>query len=87
MVKSDDYLIFPGGGTQFKEGVMHYIEFIEEVPDFFVSWKILSLLLSHSRLMLLSRLTRRWRGGGARELFSMWDAALRALEGICWTKA
>ncbi|KAM7270436.1 hypothetical protein ACFE04_029650 [Oxalis oulophora] len=28
--RSDDYFIFPGGGTQFKEGVTHYIEFIEK---------------------------------------------------------
>lgn len=31
MVKSGEYLVFPGGGTQFKEGVNHYIKFIEEV--------------------------------------------------------
>ncbi|CAK9135823.1 unnamed protein product [Ilex paraguariensis] len=28
--KSGNYLIFPGGGTQFKHGVTHYIEFIEK---------------------------------------------------------
>lgn len=28
--KSGDYLVFPGGGTQFKEGVNHYIEYIEK---------------------------------------------------------
>ncbi|TQD83947.1 hypothetical protein C1H46_030495 [Malus baccata] len=28
--KSDDHLIFPGGGTQFKEGVDHYTDFIEK---------------------------------------------------------
>ena len=31
MVKSGEYLVFPGGGTQFKEGVNHYINFIEKV--------------------------------------------------------
>ncbi|XP_074287187.1 putative methyltransferase PMT23 [Silene latifolia] len=30
VVKSDDHFIFPGGGTQFKEGVTHYIDFIEK---------------------------------------------------------
>ncbi|XP_020226651.1 probable methyltransferase PMT23 [Cajanus cajan] len=30
VVKSEDYLVFPGGGTQFKEGVNHYTKFIEE---------------------------------------------------------
>ncbi|XVF14833.1 hypothetical protein REPUB_Repub09cG0095500 [Reevesia pubescens] len=32
-----EYLTFPGGGTQFKNGALHYIDFIEEsVPD--VAW-------------------------------------------------
>lgn len=30
VVKSGEYLIFPGGGTQFKDGVDHYIDFIEK---------------------------------------------------------
>ncbi|KAK7300492.1 hypothetical protein RJT34_11337 [Clitoria ternatea] len=30
VVKSGKYLVFPGGGTQFKDGVDHYIEFIEK---------------------------------------------------------
>ncbi|XP_027332683.1 probable methyltransferase PMT23 [Abrus precatorius] len=30
VVKSGEYLVFPGGGTQFKDGVDHYIEFIEK---------------------------------------------------------
>ncbi|KAE8676547.1 putative methyltransferase PMT27 [Hibiscus syriacus] len=31
---SGKYLTFPGGGTQFKHGALHYIDFIEEsVPD------------------------------------------------------
>ncbi|TKY47573.1 methyltransferase PMT23 [Spatholobus suberectus] len=30
VVKSADYLVFPGGGTQFKEGVNHYTKFIEK---------------------------------------------------------
>lgn len=29
--KSDDYFIFPGGGTQFKDGVDQYIESIQKV--------------------------------------------------------
>ncbi|KAG0490533.1 hypothetical protein HPP92_007396 [Vanilla planifolia] len=28
--KDGDYLVFPGGGTQFKEGVSNYIQFIEQ---------------------------------------------------------
>uniref|UniRef100_A0A7N0TZG1 Uncharacterized protein n=1 Tax=Kalanchoe fedtschenkoi TaxID=63787 RepID=A0A7N0TZG1_KALFE len=32
-----DYLTFPGGGTQFKNGALHYIDFIEQsVPD--IAW-------------------------------------------------
>ncbi|KAI5434032.1 probable methyltransferase PMT23 [Lathyrus oleraceus] len=30
VVKSGEYLKFPGGGTQFKDGVDHYIDFIEK---------------------------------------------------------
>ncbi|KAJ0983879.1 hypothetical protein J5N97_002235 [Dioscorea zingiberensis] len=29
--KSGDYLVFPGGGTQFKQGVTSYIQFIEQI--------------------------------------------------------
>lgn len=28
--QSGDYLVFPGGGTQFKDGVMHYVDYIEK---------------------------------------------------------
>ena len=34
MKVSGEYLTFPGGGTQFKHGALHYIEFIEGVSDF-----------------------------------------------------
>ncbi|CAL5203028.1 unnamed protein product [Lathyrus oleraceus] len=30
VVKSGEYLVFPGGGTQFKDGVNHYINFIQK---------------------------------------------------------
>ncbi|KAL6992997.1 hypothetical protein U1Q18_011112 [Sarracenia purpurea var. burkii] len=34
---SGEYLTFPGGGTQFKNGALHYIDFIQQsVPD--VAW-------------------------------------------------
>ncbi|WOL11840.1 hypothetical protein Cni_G20604 [Canna indica] len=34
---SGEYLTFPGGGTQFKHGALHYIDFIQEsVPD--IAW-------------------------------------------------
>ena len=32
--KSGDYLVFPGGGIQFKDGVISYVEFIERVYHF-----------------------------------------------------
>lgn len=42
---SGEYLTFPGGGTQFKHGATHYIEFIEQcVPD--IAWG------KHSRVVL-----------------------------------
>ncbi|XP_044462499.1 probable methyltransferase PMT23 isoform X1 [Mangifera indica] len=28
--KTDDYFVFPGGGTQFKQGVTHYIDFVQQ---------------------------------------------------------
>lgn len=34
--KSGDYFVFPGGGTQFKQGVDHYIELIEKVLYIYV---------------------------------------------------
>ena len=37
VVKSSEYLVFPGGGTQFKDGVDHYIEFMEKVYCYVVS--------------------------------------------------
>lgn len=40
--KSGDYLVFPGGGTQFKEGVTNYIEFIGTVIIISLA-KVLSL--------------------------------------------
>jgi SAM-dependent methyltransferase len=34
---SGEYLTFPGGGTQFKNGALHYIDFIQEIfPD--IAW-------------------------------------------------
>ncbi|GLJ04708.1 hypothetical protein SUGI_0001690 [Cryptomeria japonica] len=42
---SGKYLTFPGGGTQFKNGALHYIDFIQEiVPD--IAWG------KHSRVVL-----------------------------------
>ncbi|TVU19795.1 hypothetical protein EJB05_35966, partial [Eragrostis curvula] len=31
VTRSDDYLIFPGGGTQFKDGVGRYVQFVEQI--------------------------------------------------------
>uniref|UniRef100_A0A0C9S9P0 TSA: Wollemia nobilis Ref_Wollemi_Transcript_7296_3157 transcribed RNA sequence n=1 Tax=Wollemia nobilis TaxID=56998 RepID=A0A0C9S9P0_9CONI len=40
-----EYIIFPGGGTQFKNGALHYIDFVEEtIPD--IAWG------KHSRVVL-----------------------------------
>ncbi|XP_052186479.1 probable methyltransferase PMT23 [Diospyros lotus] len=36
--RSGDYLIFPGGGTQFKDGVTHYIEFIKKTLPI-IEWR------------------------------------------------
>ncbi|KAH9300342.1 hypothetical protein KI387_011925, partial [Taxus chinensis] len=40
-----EHIIFPGGGTQFKNGALHYIDFVEEtIPD--IAWG------KHSRVIL-----------------------------------
>ncbi|CAM0955035.1 unnamed protein product [Alopecurus aequalis] len=31
VTKSGDYFVFPGGGTQFKDGVARYIQFVEQI--------------------------------------------------------
>ncbi|KAG0518486.1 hypothetical protein BDA96_09G179900 [Sorghum bicolor] len=37
VTRSGDYLVFPGGGTQFKDGVGRYIQFVEQImPD--IQW-------------------------------------------------
>lgn len=36
VTRSGDYLVFPGGGTQFKDGVGRYIQFVEQVNIQFV---------------------------------------------------
>jgi len=42
---SGKYLTFPGGGTQFKHGALHYVDFVEKaLPD--ISWG------KHSRVVL-----------------------------------
>ncbi|KAK6922796.1 putative S-adenosyl-L-methionine-dependent methyltransferase [Dillenia turbinata] len=42
---SGEFLTFPGGGTQFKNGALHYIDFLQEsVPD--IAWG------KHSRVIL-----------------------------------
>ncbi|KAJ7528527.1 hypothetical protein O6H91_15G007200 [Diphasiastrum complanatum] len=45
MTRSEDRLLFPGGGTQFKDGALFYINYTEEVlPD--ISWG------KHTRVVL-----------------------------------
>lgn len=46
MQKIGDYLNFPGGGTQFKEGVTSYIQFIERVRVYWLNLKSTVLILS-----------------------------------------
>ncbi|KAL6841281.1 hypothetical protein ACP4OV_028799 [Aristida adscensionis] len=43
--RSGDYLVFPGGGTQFKDGVARYIQFIEQIMPA-IQWGI------HTRTVL-----------------------------------
>jgi len=45
VTRSGDYLVFPGGGTQFKDGVGRYIQFIEQIMPA-IQWGI------HTRTVL-----------------------------------
>ena len=40
---SGEYLTFPGGGTQFKHGALHYIEFIQDVSHLILVNSILRI--------------------------------------------
>jgi sulfur relay (sulfurtransferase) DsrC/TusE family protein len=54
--KSGNYFVFPGGGTQFKNGVAAYIRFIEQVDITSALYEILSYVRSYIRAFdLLSR--------------------------------
>ena len=35
---SGEYLTFPGGGTQFKNGALHYIDFLQEVLQLIIHY-------------------------------------------------
>lgn len=55
VVKSGDHFVFPGGGTQFKEGVANYIQFIEKVYFSISFWNLKQL---ESLFIVLSRCER-----------------------------
>ncbi|KAK7372528.1 hypothetical protein VNO80_05909 [Phaseolus coccineus] len=40
VVKSGEYLVFLGGGTQFKDGVDHYIEFMQKNQKIGRTWRV-----------------------------------------------
>ena len=50
---SGEYLTFPGGGTQFKNGALHYIDFIEQVSLHF-TFNLIRYLMCTSTLHALS---------------------------------
>ena len=52
---SGEYLIFPGGGTQFKHGALHYIDFIQKVICFpCVSIQLLMCAIIFSYLFIIN---------------------------------
>lgn len=57
---SGDYLVFPGGGTQFKEGVTNYIDFIEKVVYEFPLLNWLSLSFENKVVCIPSNLCMHW---------------------------
>lgn len=42
-----EYLTFPGGGTQFKHGALHYIDFIQEVRYIYIFLLALKLTVNY----------------------------------------
>ncbi|KAK2982490.1 hypothetical protein RJ640_026333 [Escallonia rubra] len=79
--KDGDYLVFPGGGTQFKDGVNHYIDYIEKKT------------VGGKPLMELNRILR--PGGffiwSATPVYrnderdrNVWNAMVALTEAICW---
>jgi hypothetical protein len=48
--KEGEFLVFPGGGTQFKFGVTHYVEFIEKVSTFLALFPLFFLNRKHLSL-------------------------------------
>ncbi|KAJ9556836.1 hypothetical protein OSB04_011450 [Centaurea solstitialis] len=49
------YLTFPGGGTQFKRGAIHYIDFIQETPKGAIETSSLMVVLFHEVIKGLAR--------------------------------
>lgn len=54
--KIGNYFVFPGGGTQFRDGVNRYIEFIEQVLCLFVAFFSFVYKISVAVAPLISRL-------------------------------
>lgn len=51
VMESGDYLVFPGNQSEFKGGVLHYLEFIEEVN---VCKLLCACINLHANLMSVS---------------------------------
>lgn len=58
VVKTGDYLVFPGGGTQFKDGVTNYIESIEKVVC--LLYILIALLRYNSIQYMFTAVTLCW---------------------------
>lgn len=48
-----DHLTFPGGGTQFVHGALHYIDFIQQVSDYHIASCLPDTFFSLSLLYFL----------------------------------
>ncbi|MED6207591.1 hypothetical protein PIB30_037111 [Stylosanthes scabra] len=92
-----EYLTFPGGGTQFKHGALHYIDFIQEsVPDIAWGKRTRVILDVGCGGKLLLELNRVLRPGGffvwsatpvyqkLDEDVEIWNAMKKLTKAMCW---
>lgn len=47
-----EYLVFPGGGTQFKHGALHYIDFIQQVKNLITPSAFQSQTVTHMHIFM-----------------------------------
>ncbi|GAU19585.1 hypothetical protein TSUD_303980 [Trifolium subterraneum] len=91
-----EYLTFPGGGTQFKHGALHYIDFIQELMGSSSQIAVAGMRFTWSSGKLLLELNRVLRPGGyfvwsatpvyqkLSEDVEIWNEMKALTKKICW---